>query len=72
VDGRSELADGMSLYELQDYLLDLGCTDAINLDGGGSTTLWTNSQGVVNSPSDKSGERPVANVLLIMEQEASN
>ena len=34
VDGRTEKADGMSLYELQQYLLDLGCTDAINLDGG--------------------------------------
>lgn len=65
VDGRSEQADGMSLIELQQYMLDLGCTDAINLDGGGSTTMWTKNQGVVNSPSDRSGERPVANVLLL-------
>ena len=71
VDGRSEQADGMSLYELQQYLLDLGCTDAINLDGGGSTTLWTTIQGVVNNPSDRSGERPVANALLILNNQAN-
>ncbi len=65
VDGRSEQAAGMSLFELQEFLIDLGCTDAINLDGGGSTTLWTNSLGVVNMPSDGSGERSVANAIVI-------
>jgi exopolysaccharide biosynthesis protein len=71
VDGRTEQADGMSLYELQQYLLDLGCTYAINLDGGGSTTLWTDIQGVVNNPSDRTGERPVANALLILNNQAN-
>lgn len=66
IDGRSELAEGMSLVEVQKYLLDLGCIDAINLDGGGSTCMWTLDRGVVNNPSDKSGERPVANALLIL------
>ena len=67
VDGRSEQAAGMSLYELQDFLLGLGCTDAINLDGGGSTTLWTRSKGVINTPSDAKGERAVANAILLIQ-----
>jgi len=66
IDGRKRNAQGMSLIELQEYLKDLGCTDAINLDGGGSTTMWIKEKGVVNYPSDKSGERPVSNAILII------
>lgn len=68
IDGRSEIAFGMNLKELQQFLLRLNCKDAINLDGGGSTTLWANDgneKGILNIPSDKSGERPVANIILI-------
>ena len=68
VDGRSDQAAGMSLVELQKYLLDFGCIDAINLDGGGSATLWTKDKGIINMPSDKTGERPVANAMLIVER----
>lgn len=68
IDGRSEQAEGMNLREVQKFLLDLGCTDAINLDGGGSTCMWTSAEGVVNKPSDKTGERPVANALLILKK----
>lgn len=39
-DGRTELARGLSLEELGEVLRALGCVEAINLDGGGSTTLW--------------------------------
>lgn len=66
IDGRSEQAAGMTLIELQAFLLNLGCLDAINLDGGGSTSMWIRDQGIVNEPSDKTGERPVANALLIL------
>jgi exopolysaccharide biosynthesis protein len=59
----------MSLPEVQSFLQDLGCIDAINLDGGGSTTLWINGKGVVNFPSDSTGERPVANAILILKGE---
>ncbi|MEN8124078.1 MAG: phosphodiester glycosidase family protein [Bacteroidota bacterium] len=69
IDGRRSNAKGMDLFELQDFLLDLGCIEAINLDGGGSTTMWIDSKGVVNQPSDKTGERPVANVFLIMKND---
>ena len=68
VDGRSETAAGMNLSEVQYYMLKLGCLDAINLDGGGSTSMWTLEKGLVNKPSDKTGERPVANALLILKK----
>jgi exopolysaccharide biosynthesis protein len=68
VDGRSEKAYGMDLFEAQEYLLSIGIKYAINLDGGGSTTMWLKDRGVVNNPSDKSGERPVSNVLLILDK----
>ena len=68
IDGRSGVALGMNLKELQRFLLRLNCRDAINLDGGGSTTLWVNDgneKRILNIPSDKAGERPVANIILI-------
>jgi len=40
-------------------------TDALNLDGGGSTTMTVAGQ-VVNSPSDATGERPVGDALLVL------
>lgn len=68
IDGRSEDAEGMNLYEVQEYLKSIGCIDAINLDGGGSTTMWTRDKGIVNFPSDRSGERPVANAILVIDK----
>ena len=68
IDGRSEIASGMNLKEVQRFLLKLQCSNAINLDGGGSTTLWVDNgktQAIINQPSDKEGERPVSNILLI-------
>jgi exopolysaccharide biosynthesis protein len=68
IDGRQKEAEGMSLTEVQGFLLNIGCTDAINLDGGGSTTMWIRDKGVVNFVSGESGERPVSNVFLILEK----
>lgn len=65
VDGRSSKAEGMSLFELQNFLLTLQCKDAVNLDGGGSSSLWIRGKGVVNTPSDRTGERPIANAIVI-------
>ncbi len=65
IDGRKHFAKGMSLRELQTFLMEQHCIHAINLDGGGSTTMWIKDQGVVNHPSDPFGERKVANALVV-------
>lgn len=66
VDGRQPgLSLGMTLDELTDLMLSQGCRYAINLDGGGSTTMYLNGA-VVNTPSDVSGERPVADALMVL------
>ena len=54
----------MSFWETLSIIM-----DAINLDGGGSTTMWIKGKGVINFPSDASGERPVSNVLLIIKND---
>lgn len=66
IDGRNTEAEGMNLIEAQKFLLNIGCVDAINLDGGGSTTMWTKEKSIVNFPSDELRERPVSNALLII------
>jgi len=64
LDGRqSDLSAGMSLYELADYMLEWGVFQAVNLDGGGSTTMVVRGK-ITNSPSDGGGERSVANTLM--------
>ena len=59
VDGRQlRLSVGMTFLELADYLVQLGCQEAIGLDGGGSATCWAYGN-VMNSPSQgRSGRRP--------------
>lgn len=66
VDGRSSASVGMTLVELQNYLSQLGLVDAINLDGGGSSTMVL-QQSVVNGPSD-GRERAVAAVVEVTER----
>ncbi len=71
VDGRQPYHSlGMNLLELAMLLLQLGVTDALNLDGGGSTTLVVGGS-VVNLPSDEAGERPVSDVLLVLPPESA-
>jgi exopolysaccharide biosynthesis protein len=65
VDGRQPgVSVGMNLNELAEYLLSLGAVDAMNLDGGGSTTMFLDGK-VVNTPSDKEGERKVGDAILV-------
>ena len=65
VDGRQPgVSVGMTLQELAEYLLSLGAVDAMNLDGGGSTTMFLDGK-VVNTPSDKEGERKVGDAILV-------
>jgi len=50
VDGRQkDLSMGITLADLSAYLVKIGCTEAMNLDGGGSSTIWLNGK-VMNSP----------------------
>jgi len=66
VDGRQVLySRGMDLYELAQLMIDIGAHNAMNFDGGGSTTMVVRNE-VVNSPSDPEGERTVANALLVV------
>ncbi len=64
VDGRTSVSIGMTLSQLADLMKGLGAYDAVNFDGGGSTTMWIRGNGVVNAPSDGS-ERVVANHLAV-------
>lgn len=64
-DGRQTTSLGLSIKEAADVAHSLGMINAINLDGGGSTTMVQGGQ-VVNSPSDATGERPVGDALLVL------
>jgi hypothetical protein len=67
VDGRQgDYSTGMTLPELADLLEALGAEEALNLDGGGSSVMVVRGR-AVNRPSDESGERPVVNALLLVE-----
>ncbi len=69
-------AEGLSLPELTRIMHWLGCRDAVNLDGGGSTTMYVKgrgSDGIVNNPSDNgrfdpAGQRRVANAILVVKR----
>lgn len=64
VDGRQKFSVGMTMAELADLMFELGCVEAMNLDGGGSSTMVVNRK-VVNHPSDATGERAVSDALLV-------
>lgn len=74
-DGRTKgVAEGLTLMELTLVMRWLGCCDAMNLDGGGSSTMYVRGKGeggIVNHPSDNGrfdaqGQRPVANAILVL------
>jgi hypothetical protein len=58
------VAEGATLKEEAKILLDLGCYEALNLDGGGSSCLLVNGKETI-LPSDKEGQRPVPSVFII-------
>ena len=70
VDGRRKgKAEGINIPELAHMIRVLGGEDALNLDGGGSSTLWSGElpdKGIANTPSG-SAERKVANSLCVYE-----
>lgn len=66
VDGRQKNSKGMTLSELARLMKELGAIQAINLDGGGSSTMVIQNK-VVSQPSARI-ERPVSNALLIVKK----
>ena len=73
-DGRTGAGAGVDLFEVADYMHTLGCSDGLNFDGGGSTTMWISgmaARGVVNYPSnnrpavDHEGLRAVPDGLFV-------
>jgi hypothetical protein len=66
VEGRQALSVGATIDELAQIMVKLGCVDALNLDGGGSSELALAGM-VVNRPSDGS-ERPIANSILVFDK----
>ncbi|WP_195574670.1 phosphodiester glycosidase family protein [Paenibacillus sp. 1001270B_150601_E10] len=67
VDGRKEnYSRGMTLTEFAQVFQDLGCTEAYNLDGGGSSTLYFRGR-VVNNPLGREKERSVSDILYVTE-----
>ena len=65
IDGRQpDYSVGMAFPDLERLCDRLGLTDALNLDGGGSTTMVVNGK-IVNKPSDAAGPRPVSDAILV-------
>jgi hypothetical protein len=59
----------MTLTDFAKEMIRLGAVRAMNLDGGGSTTLWTKRFGLVNRPTDclpKICERDVSSAVLVL------
>ena len=66
-DGRTDASVGLSLLQLAEFLKTLGVTQAYNLDGGGSSTMYYNGR-VVNNPTtngSKISERAVSDVVYL-------
>jgi hypothetical protein len=66
VDGRqSGGSEGFTLYEAAAFMRSLGAVEALNLDGGGSTTMAVRGT-LANHPSDAAGERPVGDTVQVL------
>lgn len=69
VDGRSSVSRGYTMVELADMMTALGAENAINLDGGGSSAMYSRTasgaMGIVNEPSD-GNERLVPNAFGVV------
>ena len=65
-DGRTDQSEGLSLYELASFMEQLGVETAYNLDGGGSSTMYFNSE-IINNPTSGGSikERSVSDIVYI-------
>ena len=64
IEGRNKNAGGATLTQLAQIFKDLGCWEALNLDGGGSSCLLVNGKETIKV-SDAAGQRPVPAVFII-------
>jgi hypothetical protein len=77
VDGRQSHSRGLSLEDLAKHMIALGCVDAFNLDGGGSSALYARFPGIdtspviKNSPSDASQRKVTNGLIFVYEEKAS-
>ncbi len=68
IEGRNPgVANGATLQQAAQLMVDLGCKEALNLDGGGSSCMLINGKETIK-PSDKGVERPVPAVFLILQK----
>ncbi|MBI5858041.1 MAG: phosphodiester glycosidase family protein [Sphingobacteriales bacterium] len=67
IEGRNKNASGATITQLAQIFKDLGCWEALNLDGGGSSCLLINGKETIK-PSDAAGQRPVPAVFIIREK----
>ncbi len=67
VDGKTSANTGCSYPQGAEMMAAMGCVDALNFDGGGSTMMWLQKPGIVNNPSDGS-ERAVGSGLFAVLQ----
>jgi hypothetical protein len=67
-DGRSAVSAGVSLPELAQIMIDLGCVEAMNLDGGGSTSMAVGDS-LINRPSDGM-QRAIPTMLAVVRAES--
>ncbi len=65
-EGRRGPVVGVALAPLAQWMRNLGVHDAINLDGGGSSTLWLQGRAVMARPANEPGERALSAVLQIV------
>jgi len=65
IDGRSTESVGATLKDVQDILIKYGAVNAVNLDGGSSTTMFFNGK-VINKPADRLGERKIPTAFIVV------
>ncbi|WP_219509371.1 phosphodiester glycosidase family protein [Nonomuraea ceibae] len=66
VDGRQAgYSEGLGIAQTAELMKRLGAVEAMNLDGGGSSVLATSGAGIVNRPSDATGQRSLGNAILV-------
>jgi len=70
-DGRQTDSDGVSLPELAQIFIDLGCVEAMNLDGGGSSQLAVGGN-LINRPEGSTYQRPIPTIMAVVHRDSLN